>query len=100
MKDNMTVCILASAVRASTRLAILLTSLALPVTAAAQSPALSKTKLQYVKYAQPLIAITYDTPTREDQPALLRDERIAWVRAHAAGLRPCPNHDTRSRRST
>ena len=59
--------------------------------ASAQAPALSPQVLQFVKYAQPLLAITHvrvidghGTPAREDQTVLLRDGVIAALGRHVA----------------
>jgi len=53
-------------------------------------PALAAQTLQFVKYAQPLLAITHvrvidghGTPVREDQTVVLRDGRIAAVGSNA-----------------
>ena len=59
--------------------------------AQAQVPQLSANTQAYVKYGQPLLAITHvrvidgnGTAVREDQTVVLRDGRIAAVGAHAA----------------
>jgi imidazolonepropionase-like amidohydrolase len=56
----------------------------------AQSPALSPQTEQFVKYDQPLLAITHvrvidgnGTPAKENQTVVLRDGRIASVQPHA-----------------
>lgn len=60
--------------------------MAAPTAAAELSPGVKP----FVKYAQPVLAITHvrvidghGTPTRENQTVLLRNGRIAWVRAAA-----------------
>ena len=73
-------------IRRHALLAAALAGLCAVACAWAQAPQLSARTLQYVKYAQPLIAITHvrvidghGTPARENQTVLLRDGLIAAV---------------------
>lgn len=73
----------------SVLLAAALAGLCAVSSAWAQTPQLSAQTLQFVKYAQPLLAITHvrvidgnGTPAREDQTVLLRDGLIAAVGRH------------------
>lgn len=74
-----------------TSLATLLAGLCLASTAWAQAPVLTPGTLQYVKFAQPLVAITHvrvidgnGTPAREQQTVVLRNGLIDAVGAHVA----------------
>lgn len=76
-------------IRRHALLAAALAGLCAVASAWAQAPQLSARPLQYVKYAQPLIAIIHvrvidgtGTPARENQTVLLRDGRIAALGRH------------------
>ena len=68
-----------------------LTSLCLTATLQAQTPTLSDATRAFVKYDQPLIAITHvrvidgnGTPAMDDQTVVVRSGRIASIQPHAA----------------